>query len=445
MFVRMSILLVINMVAVRYVRSGLGIESYGLLNAITGFVHLLSCLGVVLSAASLRFLSMAMGENNIHKMREVFTTSLRISLYFSLLVIVLFETIGLWFVITRMNYPVSELHTVIWIYQFSIIHLINTLIQVPYLATITAHEEIRIFAGVTLLEAIHKLVAALAIPLFTSYSLIVYTGLLLVFSLLSTVIYIWFSYKNFGECQSLAHTNQHIRPMLSFSTWTLLGSLAGSALIQGNTILINIYSGNISNAAFAVAISIYSAILQVGNSIFVAIRSRMIQSYSNHQYNYLNQLFVFSQKALIWILIPFSILLFYWMPDILKIWLGDIDEETISCSRGMMLSACILIFNNPITIIIQATGHVKQYHLLIEFIILLSIPCNWYLLVNGFSPAATCYVILFFCSIAHLARFERLKRFYPSISYSAMFKQLFIPIGCNRTERELIKSIFPKK
>ena len=130
------------------------------------------------------------------------------------------------------------------------------------------------------------------------------------------------------------------------------------------------------------------------------------------------------------------------MPDILKIWLGDIDEETINCSRGMMLSACIPIFNNPITIIIQATGHVKQYHLLIEFIILLSIPCNWYLLVNGFSPVATCYVILFFCSIAHLARFERLKRFYPTISYSTMFKQLLIPIGCDRTERELIKSVF---
>lgn len=442
MVVRMSILMLINLVAVRFVRSGLGIESYGLLNAIIGLVHLLSSLGVVLSASSQRFLSIALGERDIQKMEEFFSTSLQIGLYFILIVILSLETIGLWFVITRMNYPASEFRTVMWIYQFSIITLAITLLQVPFIASIIAHEHIHTFALVSLSEAILKLLIALALPYITTNKLIIYVGLLMFISLISTSIYIAYCHNHFDECQHFIQTNKHIRSMLSFTTWTLFGSIAGSALIQGNMLLLNIFYGPISNAAFSIAIHIYSAITLLGNNIFVAIRSRMIQSYANKQYDYLNNLFIFSEKALMWMLIVICIPIYCLMPEILRIWLGDTDIETINCSRGMLLAASILVLNNPITIIMQATGHIKPYHLLIEPIILLSLPASYIMLKHGYPSYYTCYSIILFCTIAHFVRLERLKRFYPSISYSNMLKQLFIPIGFSKVERNFIASFF---
>lgn len=445
MFIRMGLLMLINLIAVRFIRSGLGVESYGILNAVIGVVHILTFLSVVLSASSQRFLSIALGENNPIKQNEIFSTSFRISLYFIMIMIVVFETIGLWFVSKQMNYPVSEFNNVMWIYQFSIFTFANTIFQVPFLAAILAHEDIHIFAFSTLFEAIIKLIIALGIPFFSSNPLVIYVGLLLVISIIPTCIYICYANKRYAECRTFTRTNQHLRPMLSFSTWTMFGALAGSALIQGNTLLINIYNGPISNAAFAIAVQIYIAVSQLGNNVFIAIRSRMIQSYANKEYDYLNQLFTMSEKALLWLLPIICVPLFVWMPEILHLWLGDVDSETINCSRGMLLTACILILNNPITIIIQATGCVKQYHLLIEPIILLSIPASWLLLSAGFSAVYTCYAICFFCIIAHFVRLERLKRYYPFISYLAMLKQLLLPIGYSKEERLFIKSLFNKR
>lgn len=441
----MGILMLINLIAVRFVRSGLGIESYGIFNAIAGVVQLLSCLSVVLSTASQRFLSISMGENDIVKQKEVFSTSIRISLYFASIVIFLFETIGLWFVITQMNYPTSSFNTVMWIYQFAIVTLINTIIQVPYLAAVIAHEQIHIFAIASLTEAFLKLAVAILLPLFTSNPLMIYAGLLLAISLITTSIYIGYCHTHYQECKSFVRTNQYIRPMLSFSTWTLFGSLAGSALIQGNMLLLNVYSGPISNAAFAISIQIYFAIFQLGNNIFVAIRSRMIQSYANGMYDYLNHLFIFSQKALLWLLVIIVIPLYYWMPEILHLWLGNVDEETILFSRWMMLSAGVISLGTPITIILQATGHVKQYHLLIEPIILLSIPFNWLALRVGYPSVYICYTILLFSIVAHFARLERLKRYYPYISYTELVKVLFLPIGYDKKEREFIKFVIHRK
>ena len=445
MFVRMGLLMLINLVAVRFVRSGLGVESFGILNAVTGVVHLLTFLGVVLSAATQRFLSIALGENDKIKQNEIFSTSLRISIYFIAFIIVIFESIGLWFVIQHMNYPASEFNSVMWIYQFSIFTFANTIIQVPYLAAIIAHEDIHIFAISTLSEAILKLIVALAIPYFAPNRLIIYVGLLLLISLIPTLIYVIYTNKHYEECRSYTRTNQYLRSMLSFSAWTMIGALAGSALIQGNTLLINVYNGPISNAAFAIAIQIFVAVSQLGSNVFVAVRSRMIQSYANKEYDYLNQLFIMSEKALIWLLPIVCIPLFIWMPDILQLWLGNSDYETINCSRGMLLSACVLILSNPITIIIQATGNVKQYHLLIEPIILLSIPASWLLLRAGFSSVYTCYAIFAFCLIAHFVRLERLKRYYPFVSYLTMLKQIVLPIGYSKEERQFIKSLFIKR
>lgn len=441
LFIRMGILMLINLVAVRFVRSGLGVESYGILNAVFGVVQLLMCLGTVLSASTQRFLSIAMGEQDKDKLTDTFASSMRISMILVGVVIVIFETIGLWFVVSKMNYPSSESYTIRWIYQFAIIILVNILLQAPFLAATIAHEKINVFAFVTLLEAGLKFVAALLIPFFRGNPLMTYAALLLCFSVLSTLIYAVYCFRNFDECRFVTGKGNLTSSMLSFSTWTLFGYLAGSAMLQGNMLILNVLKGTVTNAAFAVALQIYFAFTQLGNNIVVAVRPRMFQSYASLQYDYLNQLLIFSQKILFWLLLICSVPLFYWMPDLLELWLGNVDEETINFSRWMMIASCIIVLGSPITIILQAAGRVKEYHLLIEPVMLLCLPVNYYLLQNGYSSLMVCYTIICFSIIAHVLRFERLKRYYPQVSLLAMCKSMLLPLGCSCEERTFMKSL----
>lgn len=442
LFVRMGILMLINLIAVRFVRSGLGVESYGILNAVFGVTQLLICLGSVLSAATQRYLSMALGESDGAKLASSFSSALRISLLFAAIVVFLFETVGLWFVVNRMVYPPSESNSVFWIYQIAILILANILFQVPFLAATIAHEKINVFAIVTLLEALLKFAAALLIPYFRSNPLVTYSVLLLCFSLVSTAIYVWYCVRHFAECRFDLRSGNLMGSMLSFSAWTLFGNLAGSAILQGNMLVLNVCKGPISNAAFSVALQIYFAFTQLGNNVVTAIRPRMFQSYAVSDYDYLNQLFVIAEKIILWLVFIMGIPLYIWMPDILTLWLGEVDQETIVFSRWMMFVSGIIILGSPITIILQATGRVREYHLLIEPVILLCLPINYMLLSLGYPSVFACYSILCFCLIGHMLRLERLKRYYPEISLVAMGKTMLLPLGYSKVERQFLTSMF---
>lgn len=406
--------MVINLIAVRFLRSdsGLGVEGYGVYNAVVGVINLIACLNTVLATASQRFFSVKMGEKDEAGLRNIFQISLRISWLMAAVAVVLFETVGLWFVINKMNYPAEWFMEVMVVYQAAIVAFVALLIQVPYLAAVMAHEKMNVFAIVTLIGTFLNFVLAYALRYIPSHHLMVYGIGWMGTAILATVLFIIYAKRHFAETQRTPITDKsEYKTLLSFTGWTMFGSLAGAAMIQGNTLLINTYVGPIANAAFAVAVQIYYAVSLMGNNVFVAVRPQMIMTYAQANYQETRRLFWISTGVVIALLAVIAIPLAIWMPEILTLWLGQVDALTISFSRWMLLVAVILILAVPITTILEAAGKVKEYHLPVESSILLSIPISWVLLAHGASVLSVAYSLVGGVALAHIVRLIVMKKY----------------------------------
>lgn len=413
LFLRMSLLMLINLIAVRYLRAGLGLEDYGLLNAATGIVQIVICLKSILATSTQRFISMALGKEDTRGASESFSVSVRLSRTLSLIVLLGMETVGLWFVCTQMTYPDSRFTALIITYQLAIINFILTLIQVPYLAVVLAYERMSVFAVVTIFEGIINLAAALLLFTVPGDRMIFYSLMQTIANFLGYIIYATYirlkirdiSYKK-NKVPQLNHQ------FLSFSGWTIYGSIASALMLQGNMLALNVYVGPMANAAFAVSLQLYNAITSFGNNVIMAVRPQMVMNYSKGDYKRLNLLFILSTVALIVLLGVITAILEIWMPEILTIWLGDVDDMTIIFSRLMIIASVLLLIGMPITIIMHAVGCVKQYHLLVETITILCLPVSCLLLSHCYLPESACWSVVAFIVLAHIARLFCLWKYY---------------------------------
>lgn len=413
LFIRMALMMVINLVAVRFVRQGLGIEDYGILNAATGIVQIVICLKSILATSTQRFISMAMGREDGDGARDSFSVSVKLSRILSLVVFLGMETIGLWFVCTQMNCPDSRYTAMLIVYQLATVNFILTLLQVPYLAVVLAHERMNVFAFVTVAEALINLAAALLVFVVPGDRMVFYATILIVSNLLGYVLYkVYVNRRINGIFYQEVKDKKLYRQVLSFSGWTIYGSIAAAMMFHGNMLTLNVYVGPVANAAFAVSLQIYNAISSFGNNVIMAVRPQMVMNYSQGNYRHLNRLFILSTLALIGLLGIIILPLEIWMPEILKIWLGEVDYMTIIFSRLMIVVAFVMMVGMPITIIMHAVGCVKEYHLIVETITILCLPAGCFLLSRGYAAESVCWSIVGFIALAHVSRLYCFWKYY---------------------------------
>lgn len=415
LFIRMALLMVINLLAVRYVRAGLGIEDYGILNVATGLVQIVICLKSILATATQRFLSIFLGNQHMDEVRDSFSVSVKLSKELSLLVLLGMETIGLWFVCTQINCPESRYIAMLIVYQLAILNFILTLLQVPYLASVLAYEKMDFFAFVTILEAIVNLAAAFLIFVVPCDKMIFYAIMLAVSNLLGYILYKLYVNKKIRDIYFQQVKNKELyRKMLSFSGWTVYGSISAALMIQGNMLVLNIFVGPVANAAFAVAMQINNAITNLGNNVIMAVKPQMVMNYSKGNFRQLNRLFLLSTLALVVVMGGIILPLEVWLPEILELWLGNTDYITIIFSRLMIIAAFLLMIGMPITIIMHAVGCVKQYHLMVETITILCLPASYISLSFGFTPESVCWSMIAFIIVAHICRLFCFWKYYLS-------------------------------
>ena len=413
LFFRMALMMVINLVAVRFVRRGLGIEDYGILNAATGIVQIVICLKSILATSTQRFISMAMGREDLDGARDSFSVSVKLSRILSLVVFLGMETIGLWFVCTQMNCPDSRYTAMLIVYQLATINFILTLLQVPYLAVVLAHERMNVFAFVTVAEALINLAAALLVFVVPGDRMVFYATILIVSNLFGYVLYkVYVNRRINGIFYQEVKDKKLYRQVLSFSGWTIYGSIAAAMMFHGNMLTLNVYVGPVANAAFAVSLQIYNAISSFGNNVIMAVRPQMVMNYSQGNYRHLNRLFLLSTLALIGLLGIIILPLEIWMPEILKIWLGEVDYMTIIFSRLMIVVAFVMMVGMPITIIMHAVGCVKEYHLIVETITILCLPAGCFFLSRGYAAESVCWSIVGFIALAHVSRLFCFWKYY---------------------------------
>lgn len=428
LFARMFFLTVVNLYTVRVILWNLGDIDYGVFNSIAGVVFMSTFLSQTLALSIQRFYSYALGTDDRHQLQETFIASTHIVIAISVITIIILETIGVWFINTHLVISEDRLFAANWVFQFTLTTFVVTLIQIPYMAAVFAHEHMGVYAFISSLECILRLLVAILVGVGLYDNLIVYGFGLWVVALIVLLSYMIFAHCRYSECRIHKLRNREIyKELLSFSGWTLYGNFSGVTIIQGGTILLNMFFGPIANTAYSIANHAYNALNALSNSTVLAFRPAMIKSYANHNYSYLNGLFYANSKLMLYLLLCVSLPIIFEMKTILTWWLGYTFEEMVSFTQFYVIYLICLAISHPITTIIQATGKVKYYSIFVESLTILCIPIAWFLFRNGAASVSLFYVMIGTCVTAHIVRLIILKNYYSEFSFRYYFTKFIFP------------------
>lgn len=427
LFLRIFLITIINLYAVRYILKGLGDYDYGIFNAVAGFVLMGAFFIPVLAVSIQRFYSFAIGRGDMERFQQIYAASMNMILLLEIVLLLIFETIGLWFVNTHMNIDGQEQAANV-VFQLAIFSFMFSLLQIPSTAAIFAHEDMGIYALVSTLECLLKFIVALLIAYAPASRLVFYSSGLLVVAVLLFCSYVLISRLRYPECRYRHVTDKGIyKELFSFSGWTMYGAIAGTGMIQGSTLLLNVFFGPVANAAFAVANNIYNAFNSVTNSIVLSFRPAMVQSYAEGKNEYLNTLFNLNSKFILYLLTCISLPIIFEMDDILQMWLGEMSDEKVLFARLFVIYSVCLAMHHPITTIVQSIGRIREYHLYVESITILNIPVA-YILFKCQLPSYSIFISMIgLCAFAHVVRLFCLRRIYPVFSIGQYVKTLILP------------------
>jgi O-antigen/teichoic acid export membrane protein len=428
LFLRMSVLTLINLYAVRIILKRLGEEDYGIFNTVAGVVMATSFFSGVLAFSIQRFFSFYLGKQDAQSLQKIFSLSVNIVIVLSLVVFVILETFGLWFVNTQLTIPDERMLATQWAYQFGIFGLLCSIFQIPYTAAMFAHEDMGNYTLVSTLECLLRLLVAYMIGIAAIDNLIFYSSGIFVAAAIILIIYVSIGHFKYTECRyTYMKDNRLYKEILSFSGWALYGSVSNMGMIQGSTILLNIFFGSIMTAAFAIALQIYNAFNALCNSMVLAFRPPMIKAFAEERISYFHQLFFVSNKFLLYMLTAIAVPLIFEMHTILELWLQHASPNIVLFARLMILYIICISMNNPISIVMHASGHIKQYNLPVETITLMCLPVTWLFFYLGF-PAYYVFVSMTgICLIAHIVRLWCLKRYHNTFSIRSYVFSLVIP------------------
>lgn len=428
LFIRMFVLMIVNLYAVRLLLNGLGQTDYGLFNTVAGVVTSTFFLSSILAFSVQRFYSIALGEDDKEKFSNIYSASLNIVALSSVVILLLLETAGVWFVENFLSIPTERLEVTISVFHFSVFTFVFTFLQVPFLAAIYAHEDMNTFSVISTIEAVLRLAASWIAGMAMMDGLLLYGILLFIISVLISSIYAIVAVRRYTVCRYvLVRDRKMYSQLLSFSGWYTFGTMANTGMNQGNTILLNVYFGPIANAAFAVATQIQNAFNSLCNSMVLPFRPAMIKAYAEGNHKYVCRLFYANNKIICFFMILTGFPIILEMDVILRFWLGEYDNSTLLFSRLTVVSVMLIALHNPISIIMHAIGKVKQYHLPVETTILLCCPITWVLFHHGTPSYVLYYVIVGLVIAAHILRLLCLRKYYTYFSLREYIINFLLP------------------
>jgi O-antigen/teichoic acid export membrane protein len=406
----MLLVMLVSLYTVRIVLNALGVVDYGIYNVVGGVVTMFAFLSNSMASASQRFFAFEIGRKNQVQLQKNFSATLIIYVFISIIIFILAETIGLWFVKNKMNIPIERLNAAYWVYQFSVFSFVVTVLTIPYNAVIIARENMRVYAYVSIVEVILKLVIAYSLILYSADKLKLYAVFMLVVTVINSSIYRIVCKKKYTETEFLFFWDKKLlKTLLSYSGWNLFGSIAGVFGNQGVNILLNIFFGPSVNAARAIAYQVNGAANQFVMSFMTASRPQIIKYYALKDMENMYNLVFRSAKFSFFLLLLLSMPILLETNFILKLWLKTTPEYVVLFTRLIILTALVDSLSYPLMTSAQATGKIRQYQTLVGGILLLNLPVSYLFLKLGYPPQITMVIALNISIISLIARLFMLK------------------------------------
>ena len=413
LYFRMLLLMLISLYTSRVILNALGVDDYGIYNVVGGVVSMFSVLSGSLSAAIGRFLTFELGKGDKEKLRKVFSSSVTIQAGIAFLILVLAETVGLWFINVKMVIPADRIGSANWCFQFSIITFCINLISVPYNAAIIAHERMSAFAYISIFEAIGKLLIAWSIVISPTDRLVFYAAMVAVLACFVRFIYGLYCKRHFQECTyHFVYDNQLLKQMFFFAGWNFVGASAGILRTQGLNVLLNLFFGTIVNAARGISVQINHAVAGFVSNFMTALNPQITKSYATGDYKYMSSLLYKGSRFSFYLLLLLSLPIIVETKTILELWLKIVPEYTIILTRLILVFTMCEAISGPLITAMLATGNIKKYQIIVGGTNLLNLPISYILLkwvrFNN-SPEITMYVVILLSVVCLVQRLFLLK------------------------------------
>lgn len=428
MYVRMLFLMLISFYTSRVVLQALGAEDFGTYNVVGGVVVMFTFINAAMTTGTQRHLSFELGipDGNVGR---IFSACFNIHLWLAVLIVVLAETVGLWFLNAKLNFPEGRMAAVNWVYQLSILSCVLNIVRVPFNAAIIAYEKMSFYAYIGIVEGILKLAIVFMLAYSPFDKLVFYAILMMLVIAIVTFAYYIFCHRSFREIRysKVGDRNLYGR-LLNFSGWTLFGSVANMARSQGVSFIVNIFYGVTVNAAIGIANQVNAGITQFVTGFQQAFNPQLTKAEAAKDREYQTRLINMTAKYSYLVILFCSVPILYNLDYLLSFWLGDYPAHTREFCLWIVIASLIDSISGPLWVTIFATGRIKSYQICISSLLLLNLPLAYACGALDWEPQ---YVFAFQAAVNLIAIFARLFMMRSLIQFSVrkFAKDVILPIA----------------
>lgn len=403
LYAKVLISLAISLITIPMVLHALGQSDYGLYNLVGGIVAMLAFLNTSMSVSTQRFMSVAMGEGNIEKIKRVFNVNIRLHLLLGIVIVIGLELIGL-FAFDRLNIEPDSVYRAKIIFQFLIVSFFTNIVCVPFNGVINAREDMLVFSIIGLIQSLLNLGVAALLSRVSVDKLLVYgLGMMSVHIIifLLTFFFVRKAYPEYKINLREYKDKNLFKETFGFVGWNLFGAVALMTRNQGTAVVVNLFFGTVVNASYGVAHHINSAMSHFSSTFQKAINPQLMKSEGMNNRNRLHSISFISSKFGVLALCIFAIPIILEMPTILDLWLKkDIPPYTIQLSRLVLLLSIVTQYSSGLMSSIQAVGKIRRYQIVMGIVLLLNLPIAYLLLKKGYPVYYTtvAFVLMEMCS-----------------------------------------------
>lgn len=426
LYVQMLLGLFVGLYTSRVILNVLGVEDFGIYNVVGGVVVMFSVLNNAMSSSSSRFLTFALGKKNQVQLKKVFGSSVFIHTGLGLLVLLIAELLGVWFMTAYMNIPTERMHAATWVFHTTVMSLFLTIACVPFRSVIIAHEKFIALALISVTELVLRLGVVFLLLVSTADKLIVYAFLTLFVQIILSLTYVLYCRKYFSETRGTLVWNRSLfKEMFSFAGWSLFGDSAVMLMTQGVNVLLNIFFGASVNAGRGIAVQVQGVISRFISSFQAAVNPQLTKSYANNDLIFMHRLIYSSSKFSFCLFLLLAMPVFLDTQHVLVLWLKIVPDHTVNFIRLLMLISLVDCLANPLITAAKATGTIRRYQSILGTLLLFVVPISYFLLKLGYAPEVVFVTHLFVVILGQIVRVILIKPMI-HLSYKDYFFKVFV-------------------
>lgn len=428
LYFRMLLMMFVTLFTSRVVLDKLGVTDYGIYNVVGGVVAMLGFLNSSMSNAVQRYLSFEIGKNNEAGVNRIFNVSLFAHAGIAVFVFVVMEIVGVWYLNTHMNIPAERMDAANWVLQCSIFTTLFTIVQVPYNAIIISKEQMGIYAYISILEVVLKLLVVYMLAIGNFDKLKLYSVLIMVATIGIVMIYRFYCTRKYKEAKFKFIKDWNLlKQIVGFASWNMLGELAWVFTGQGVNIILNSFFGPVVNAARGLAEQVNGAVNRFVANFQTAVNPQLIKNYASDQLGEMKTLLFRSTRFSYYLLLALSLPIILKMDFILHLWLKEVPDYTTGFCQLVLVSSLVSTLSNLLAQVARAYGKIRNYQIIVSIFLFLNFPLSYIVLKFGGSPLSTMFVNIGINAMLLFVRLRLTNRMI-QMTYGSFIRNVLFPV-----------------